>query len=72
MWAIAGVVALLLFAFIKGLITVFKPDKVAIIRCAAITLGLFLSNIIFGWDIQHIEVFLGVSLTVIGIWEWVG
>ena len=72
MWAIAVVVALLLFAFIKGLITVFKPDKVAIIRCATITLSLFLSNIIFGWDIQHIEVFLGVSLTVIGVWEWVG
>jgi hypothetical protein len=72
MWAIAVVVTLLLFAFIKGLITVFKPDKVAIIRCVTITLSLFLSNIIFSWDIQHIEVFLGVSLIVIGVWEWVG
>ena len=72
MWAIAVVVTLLLFAFIKGLITVFKPDKVAIIRCVTITLSLFLSNIIFSWDIQHIEVFLGVSLTVIGMWEWIG
>jgi hypothetical protein len=72
MWAIAVVVTLLLFAFIKGLITLFKPDKVAIIRCVTITLSLFLSNIIFSWDIQHIEVFLGVSLTVIGMWEWIG
>ena len=72
MWAIAVVVALMLFAFIRGLISVFKPDKVAITRCIAITLSLFLSNVIFGWGVQHIEVFLGISLTVIGVWEWVG
>jgi hypothetical protein len=70
MWVFAFVAAIFLFAFINGLIHLFKPDKPTIIRCIALTLGLVISNILFDWGVEHIEWFLGISVTMVGLWKW--
>lgn len=70
MWAFAVVAAVLIFAFINGLIHLFKPERITIVRCIALTLGLVLSNIIFDWGIDRLEWFLGLSITMVGLWKW--
>lgn len=70
MWVFALIAAILLFAFINGLIHLFKPDKPSIVRCIALTLGLVLANILFGWGVERLEWFLGISITMVGVWKW--
>jgi hypothetical protein len=70
MWAFAIIAAILLFGFINGLTHLFKPDKPTIVRCIALTLGLVLSNIIFDWGVERMEWFLGLSITMVGLWKW--
>ena len=70
MWVFALVAAVLLFAFINGLIHLFKPERITIIRCIALMLGLVLSNIIFDWGVERMEWFLGISITMVGLWKW--
>jgi len=70
MWVFALIAAILLFAFINGLIHLFKPDKPSIVRCIALTLGLVLANILFSWGVEHLEWFVGISITMVGAWKW--
>ncbi len=70
MWVFALVAAILLFAFINGLIHLFKPDKPTIIKCIALTLGLVFFNILFGWGVERLEWFLVISITMVGLWKW--
>ena len=70
MWVFALVLAVLLFAFINGLIHLFKPDKPSIVRCITLTLGLVLSNILFGWEVERVEWFILISITMVGLWKW--
>ena len=70
MWVFAIVGALLLFAFINGLIHLFKPERITIVRCIALMLGLILSNILFDWGVECMEWFLGLSITMVGLWKW--
>ena len=70
MWVFALVAAVLLFAFINGLIHLFKPERITIVRCIALMLGVVLSNIIFDWGVDRLEWFLGLSITMVGLWKW--
>ena len=70
MWVFALVLTVLLFAFINGLIHLFKPDKPSIVRCIALTLGLVFSNILFGWEVERLEWFILISITMVGLWKW--
>jgi hypothetical protein len=31
---------------------------------------LVLSNILFDWGVDRLEWFLGLSITMVGIWKW--
>jgi len=70
MWVFAVIAVVLIFAFTNGLIHLFKPDKPTIVRCIALMLGLVLSNIIFDWGVDRLEWFLGISITMVGLWKW--
>jgi hypothetical protein len=70
MWGFALLATILLFAFINGLIHLFKPDKPTIIRGVAFMFGLVISNVLLELGVENFWWFLVPSITMVGLWKW--